>query len=150
MAPRSGWVTAFAGVRGQRGLNESEIPAAHGGEGGESVASREAGVRSGPLFLVEGLDGVAVLGQGLAQAKTEGDLAVGEMAEDVAGGPFAGRGSGGDPAGTDGGGKRFEARGGGGEHLNRLLVAEEAGVRVEGGRGHIRFPPPVSHSRQAI
>jgi hypothetical protein len=72
--------------------DQDQVPLAHGGEGSDGLLGRDAGVGDGPLFLVKRLEDVVVFGEGLAEAKAEGDFAVGEMAEDFGGGPLAGRG----------------------------------------------------------
>jgi len=79
------------GGDGQRGVDEEEIPMAEGGEGAESLGRCEFAVAGGPLVLIEGLDGGAIFGQGLAEAKGEDEFAVGEMAEDFGGAPLGGR-----------------------------------------------------------
>ena len=50
-------------------------------KGVEGVAGVERRVGAGPRFLIEGLNDVVWLGDGLSQADAEGDLAVREMAE---------------------------------------------------------------------
>jgi len=87
------WVGYGLCGRGWRGVaDEDEVPFAHGGEGGERLLRGDARIVGGPFFLIEGLEDVVLLGEGLAETEAEGYFAVGEMAEDFGGGPFAGRG----------------------------------------------------------
>ena len=119
-------------VGGQSGLDEEQIPAAENREGGERFVGIEGGIAGCPLILVEGLDDVVVLTEGLAKAEGEDGFAVGEMAEDVAGTPFAGRTGGGDFGGADGLGEGFEARGCGSQDGERVLAIQEFGIGIGG------------------
>lgn len=80
-------------IGGRNGVEESEIPAAGGLEDLERGAGVEAGVGHRPGVLVEGLDDVVRLGERLAEAESEDDLAIGEVAKDFGGAPLAGRGN---------------------------------------------------------
>ena len=101
------------------------------GEGVERVVRIELRVRARPRVLIERLDDVVRLGDGLPQPKGEGDLAVREMAEDVADAPLPRRRRAREPRGVavanepgDGDRESSRARRAGG-------VAEELGVGVE-------------------
>jgi len=125
----------LAGRIGRDVANEGQIPGAQNGEGGEGLLSRDVGVGSGPAVLIEGLEDVMIFSEGLAEAKGEGDFAVGEMAEDLSSGPFAGRRSAIDALRANGMYEGFERRGSCGEDLRNLgeggSGVEEAGVGVE-------------------
>jgi hypothetical protein len=122
----------LVGVGGQGGLDEDQVPAAEHGERGERFVGIDGGIAGGPLVLVEGLDDVVVLSEGLAQAEGEDGFAVGEMAENVAGTPFTGRTRGGDFGGANGLGEGFEARGRGGQDGEGVLAIQEFGIGIGG------------------
>jgi hypothetical protein len=122
------------GVGGEGG-DEVDVPVAERGEGGEGGVGIEVGVGARPGVLIEGLDGVAVGGLGLAEAESESDLDVGEVAEDFGGGPFAGSGGAGESGGTELMSEGREFAGGGADESERVGV-DEAGVRVRFHRKH--------------
>src|SRR3954464_2617370 len=73
----------------RRVLNQRKIPFAHRRERAERAARAEAAVHPRPFLLVERLNDVVRLGEGLPQTERERDFAVGEMAEDLARVPLA-------------------------------------------------------------
>ena len=75
---------------GSGGADQRKIPIANGRENGEGRASFERCIIFRPLVLIERLDDVIFFREGLAQAKSKNQFAIGEMAEDLAGGPFSG------------------------------------------------------------
>jgi hypothetical protein len=126
-----GMGNGLVGVGRQSGLDEDQVPAAEDGERGERFVGIDGRVAGCPLVLIEGLDHVVVLSEGLAKAEGEDGFAVGEMAEDVAGAPFAGRTRGCDFGGADGLGEGFEARGRGGQDGEGVLAAQKFGVGID-------------------
>ena len=73
------------------GVEESYRPVAQCDEGCEGEVRVEMRVWLGPVVLLEGIDDVVGLGDGLAEAEAEGDVDVGEVTEDLGRGPFAWR-----------------------------------------------------------
>jgi hypothetical protein len=65
---------------GGDGREQGQVPAADGGEDVECGLGVEGGVAVRPAVLVEGLDDVVRLGEGLAEAEGEDDFGVGEVA----------------------------------------------------------------------
>src|ERR1035441_1942738 len=78
--------------RGQSCVDESQIPPAQAGECFKRTGGSDAAIGRGPLLLVEGLECGRILGQCLAETKTERNLAVGQVADDLRGAPFTGGG----------------------------------------------------------
>ena len=72
--------------------DELKVPRAQGCKGRKRILGRNSVVRSGPLFLIEGLQNVVFFGKSLPEAKGESDLAVGKVADDFRRRPLAGRG----------------------------------------------------------
>ena len=102
MAPRSGCVTDAGRSLGREIAHQLQVPDAQGAKDVEGLDGGHAGILRGPLLLVEGLDGVIVFSQGLAQAEGKHQFAVGKMTEDLGGTPLAGGGRHGGPGRTDG------------------------------------------------
>ena len=71
---------------------KGQIPCPDHREGAERGVGVEDWVVDGPSILIEGLNDVVRLGQGLAEADGEDDFGVGEMADDFAGVPLVGSG----------------------------------------------------------
>lgn len=125
-----GWLVGC----GWRGVaDEDEVPLSERGECSEGLLRRDGGIDSSPAVLIEGLDGVVVFSESLAETEAEGYFAVGEVAEDFGRGPLAGSGGDADAGGTDGVDEGFENSGRGGEYLEDGAAIEEAGVGVEVG-----------------
>ena len=132
-------------------LKEREVPGAQSGEGGERLLRGDVGVGRGPAVLVEGLQDVVVFGEGLAQAKGEGDFAVGEMTEDLCRRPFAGSRSAVDALRAYGIGEGLKRGGGCGEDLRNpgegSSGVEESGVGI-GFWHRILLSFPLCHCRK--
>ncbi len=123
---------AVAVVLGDGG-EEEQVPVARCVEESEGWFEVVDGVALGPYFLVEGLDdgrGFAGCGEGLAEAKGEDHLGVGEVGDDVADAPFAGRGWGVGFGGGEAAGEGVDTLGGAGEDRDRVAAVQVFGVGV--------------------
>ena len=117
------------------GCEEEKIPIAGGLEEGEGGLEGIDLVALGPGVLVEGLDDMVGLaggvGKGLAEPEGEDNLTVGEMSGHLADAPLARNRVGVDLCGAEGRGDGANTACRGVEDGDRVLPAEEAGVRVE-------------------
>jgi hypothetical protein len=115
------------------GGEEEQVPVARGVEESEGWFEVVDGVALGPCFLVEGLDdrgGFAGCGEGLAEAKGEDHLGVGEVGDDVADAPFAGLGRSVGFGGGEAAGEGVDTLGGAGEDWDGVAAVQVFGVGV--------------------
>ena len=78
------------GARGRQSCaDELQVPLSQRSEGSKSLLCGEALVVGRPLFLIEWLQSMVVLGKCLAKAEGEGDFAICEVADDLGGRPLA-------------------------------------------------------------
>ena len=112
--------------------DEPEIPLAGGAEELKRRGQGVDGVTRGPGVLVEGLNDGVGLGQGLSQAEAVDELAVGEVGDDLARAPLAGSNGRGDLLRGEAADRLVDEARRGGEDGAGVLIAEKAGVGVEG------------------
>ena len=91
MVPRSGCVTGFDRSAGLTERISATFQARKADNAASASWASLAGIAFRPAILIEGLDNVMILGQGLAEAEGEGYLSVGKMRNNIASAPFAGR-----------------------------------------------------------
>ncbi len=117
-------------VGGLNGGEEADVPGAEGLVGGLGGGEVEGGVAVAPAVLVEGLEGRAIGGEGLADAPAPDDLTVGEVGHELAQAPLIGAGGAVDLIGRIRGEEIVEPRRGGGDDVDGVVAFEVMGVGI--------------------